>query len=1311
MSILQANGAGLGGAGDPGGALGSFYSTTIDQSLRFNDNDSAYLNRTFASAGNQQIWTWSGWVKRGNLASGSAGRNTIFSGSGTQIFGFMNPTTNATADNFGCYLTDSEDDRFMTNRVFRDVNSWYHLVVTFNSTASSNDDRFRLWVNGVQETSWSRFDTITQNRTTGINAAAVHAIGVQANASSQFFDGYMAEVNFIDGTALDATSFGETKNGVWVPKAYSGSYGTNGFYLSFADSAAIGDDLSGNTNDFTATNLAASDVVSDSPTNNFATWNVLQPTGAAQGVMTLSEGNMKATGGSSIYRQVMGNMSVLSGKWYTEFYITDAGYPSWQVGWTKATRYEAFTGAGNQSTDLANFGYFTGSSVYISTFGQASTGTTYAYSGLWSGARAPTTGDVIGCAADFDNGKLWWSINGEWINIGAGAGDPANGTNPSATYTASDYADDFKLPHYLNYNGSAVLNSGQDSTFAGNTTAGGNADGNGYGDFAYAPPSGFLALCSANLPDPAIGPQLASGKQSDDYFETILYTGTGAVQHVGSGGAQHPIDVTTISNSIRFNDAATHFSNTFGSGDSTTTFTISLWFKRSGLSANMVMIGAESSSGRDDFLRFESSNRLAFYRDEGTDYVSPSRLFTDTSRWYHVVVAVDQTQTTTSDKVKIYIDGVQETDFTVAGYPASAYGGFGNAKKLTIGSRPSQISTESFDGYLAEINYIDGSQLGPENFGQTGSNGYWIPKAISGLTYGTSGFRIDGTNTVSSGTTISSFDDQANSNNFDESVTGVDTTDVMGDSPTQNFNTFDPNNCYSSGSRLSEGNLKYTHDSVNGHHTTTLSFNSSGNWYWEVGLTNSTSAWMGIVDANQSCTGSGSINGYFWYPANGYISTNPYGTTSAWSTTALAGDIIGFQINNGVMTIYKNGVSLGNPFTIPTNGYYRPFIMSPGAASGTTTFNFGADDSFAGSETPSSGAQAADANGYGSFYYTPPTGALAIVDDNIPVEGLTGPDFIWWKNRTDAASHMLGDSVRGAGKVLSSNNTAAELDSTSTYFSSFDYDGFTVGNANVTNGAGDAMVAWTWKAGGKANTFNIDGTGYASIAASPISDGSIALTGLSSNTTSGFSIVGYTGTGSNGTIAHGLTSAPEMFICRNRTNARDWLVYHKDIGYTKDIFLNLTNAERSNDVYQQQAPDNSLIYLETQDRINESGSNHIMWCFHSVDGFSKVGSYVGNGSTDGTFVYTGFKPAFVLTKESSSTSGWNLRDNKRSPENVVNEALQADTTGAELTSGYDVDFLSNGFKLRTSLSDSNTSGQTYIYLAFAEQPFKYANAR
>ena len=244
------------------------------------------------------------------------------------------------------------------------------------------------------------------------------------------------------------------------------------------------------------------------------------------------------------------------------------------------------------------------------------------------------------------------------------------------------------------------------------------------------------------------------------------------------------------------------------------------------------------------------------------------------------------------------------------------------------------------------------------------------------------------------------------------------------------------------------------------------------------------------------------------------------------------------------------------------------------------------------------------------------------------------------------------------------------------------------------NGSSNTYVGWNWKAGG----------------AAVLNEAGSIDSQVSANTDAGFSILSYTGTGSDLTVGHGLSSAPEMFICKNRAASHNWYVYHKEIGYTGDIFLDLTNAGRTLDIYQSQAPSDSLIYLHGQARVNQSSGNHIMYCFHSVEAYSKVGVYVGNGNANGVFVWTGFRPAWIMQKKSSGTGHWHIWDNTRNPSNEVTRYLSADETANEYTDGG-IDILSNGFKARKSGTGLNANAATYIYLAFAEQPFKFANAR
>ena len=305
------------------------------------------------------------------------------------------------------------------------------------------------------------------------------------------------------------------------------------------------------------------------------------------------------------------------------------------------------------------------------------------------------------------------------------------------------------------------------------------------------------------------------------------------------------------------------------------------------------------------------------------------------------------------------------------------------------------------------------------------------------------------------------------------------------------------------------------------------------------------------------------------------------------------------------------------------------------------------------------------------------------------------PDLFWSKKRGAVQSHYLADSVRGTTYAISSNTTAASYtDSETDDLASFDTNGFTFsGIGDTYNGTyqSDSYVAWSWSAAGNSGSAN--------------TDGSISST-VSANTTSGFSIVSFTGTGANATVGHGLGAVPKMIILKSRSNAYNWGVYHASIGATKYLRLNSTNAEATSSAYfQDTAPTSTLITLGSDLNINDSG-NMIAYCFADKQGYSKFGSYTGNGNADGTFVYTGFKPAFVLIKNSSNAGlMWNIRDNKRDTFNPNNTVLYPNSNEAENAHGAnDVDWLSNGFKMRTTNGHTNDSGNTYIYMAFAEEP-------
>jgi len=559
-------------------------------------------------------------------------------------------------------------------------------------------------------------------------------------------------------------------------------------------------------------------------------------------------------------------------------------------------------------------------------------------------------------------------------------------------------------------------------------------------------------------------------------------------------------------------------------------------------------------------------------------------------------------------------------------------------------------------------------------------------------------------------------DHSGNSNDF--LAKSLDSNSKTLDSPTNNFATWNPLNLQVVAATLSEGNLKaVTPASGNGLTMGTIAA-SSGSWYWEVLAQSAPSdtVSIGIKDVTDYNFGwLGSQSGDYSYRNNGQKANN--NTSVSYGATYTSGDIIGIKLDltAGTITFYKNNVSQGVAYSGLTSEYVAAMSDLTGG-SGTFVVNFGQDSSFAGNKTAQSNT---DDNGYGDFYYSPPTGFLALCTANLPeptvvpsehfntvlytgnatAKSITGvgfqPDFLWNKTRSAHQNHFVYDVIRGVNKELRTNNNTAE--GTNDGVTSFDSDGFSVGSSNDCNESGQTYVEWCWKANGSGSSNT---------------DGSITST-VSANTDAGFSIVSYTATGtSSASVGHGLSKAPEMIIQKSRTTTNYWATYVPTINGTGSVKFNGTDAAHIGVWYwNNQNTTNSVFYVNNN-HTNISGDD-IAYCFHSVEGYSKVGSYTGNGSTDGTFVYTGFRPAYVMVKRTDAAGhDWQLYDVKRDPYNGMNHTLRANTsTPEQVNSSYPFDFTSNGFKLRVTWGDLNTSGGNYIFIAFAENPFKYTNAR
>ena len=554
--------------------------------------------------------------------------------------------------------------------------------------------------------------------------------------------------------------------------------------------------------------------------------------------------------------------------------------------------------------------------------------------------------------------------------------------------------------------------------------------------------------------------------------------------------------------------------------------------------------------------------------------------------------------------------------------------------------------------------------------------------------------------------------------------------DQVVDSPTNNFATWNPLQYgWNYTPVYTEGNTKisFTNAGAYGHGYGTIGGLKSGKWYWET-LVNAQGTDTRIGIAGQVTGSDGEADVWRQYIDNlndGNGKNKNGGFDNSYGSSFTSGDIIGLavDIDNGTIAFYKNNSSQGTAYTdilsaMPDDGWMP---HSSGYNTSTITTNFGQDSSFAGAKT-AQGNQ--DGNDIGDFYYTPPTGFLALCTSNLPepavkpaenfntviytgnatARSITGvgfqPDWVWIKNRAATENHTIYDVLRGAEIRLASDANDGEDDRGSYGLTAFGADGFTIGTGGELNGNNQAIVAWNWKAGGSGSANN-DGDNNATVSA---------------NTDAKFSIVSYTGSGGEPkTVAHGLGASPEMVIIKKRNNAASWVVWHKDLADNYAFEgLDTTGAAVSGGSPISKYVDavsSTLVTLGDASENNNSGDTFIMYCWASVDGYSKIGTYTGNGNANGTFVYTGFRPAWVMWKKSNSSGTmWQIMDTARDTFNVMHKYLQANTTQAEAEYDF-VDYTSNGFKHRHTSGHANGSGDTYIYLAFAETPFKHSNAR
>ena len=785
------------------------------------------------------------------------------------------------------------------------------------------------------------------------------------------------------------------------------------------------------------------------------------------------------------------------------------------------------------------------------------------------------------------------------------------------------------------------------------------------------------------------------------------------------------------------------------SGGNKRTFTISVWFKKCYTVGNIgddtyAIIttgggGSGSYAGRFGFTSY-ASDRLQFdvNNPAPTSHAKAEsiRQVRDNA-WYHAVFTFDSTQATESDRMKMYINGELETLHSDTVYPSQNYEVyFNNDVVHRIGATTSYSSGADlghFNGYLAEFHFIDGTTYDASYFGYTEQQtGIWRPKRVTGLTYGTTGFYLDFKDNTS--TTTIGYDKSGNANHF--SPHDVQVSDSVPDSPTNDF-------CMMSGlnknSGLSHGNLQFYkwNDSSAALVTCQASMDipNTGKWVWEHRWTGYTyTRYWGMTRRMRAQGAYLDSSAYVYYDMyngetksglNGSVVTTLTGGQTSYGDNTTRFWMMACDMDDMKARFYYNN-TLISTIAIPElpddgKGNYVWTWTSTNGGSGSSLddrFNFGQDSTYFGA---ASLQNKTDASGLGQFYTTVPDGHNCLCTKNLPartdvivepqkhfdtllytgngstltVSGLKfQPDFVWIKVRSHSGdNHHLYDSVRGAAKTIFANTDDDEQTSDTDRLSSFTSNGFTLGSNYRVNGDGRTFVAWCWKAGG---------------AAVSNSDGAITSS-VSVNREAGFSIVSYSGNGnSTATIGHGLGKAPKWIMtkCRTSDSQADWVLWHVGLSDNKNVFLNQTNAEVTPSYGHITDPTSTLINVtkSSGNQTNVSGQTYISYCWTDVPGYSKFGVHTGNGDDDGTNVVTGFKPAWLLIKNiSSASTDWILKDTKIATSNVMEKALKANTTDAEASSLSSVDFLSNGFKIRNNGSFTNQSGDTYIYMAFADQ--------
>ena len=1238
----------LAGAAGSGGDAGY----KIERSLRFNDDDSSHLNRTPSSAGNRKTWTWSAWVKRSELGR----RQYLFTSGLTTGSGESSYMRIAFENTDKLWIGSWNYNFRYPEMLFRDTSAWYHIVLKFDSTASTEADRCIIYVNGVEQ-STTGDPNIQQNADYAVNSTELHHIGL-GNSSANYFSGYLADVNLIDGQALDPTYFGEfdADTGVWNPIKYSGTYGTNGFHLDFSDNssnAALGTDSSGNSNTWTVNNLQVSGISYGTTSNSSQ---------SAANTYLVSDHRWSANANFPGHQAFNGNTNITGSIGQVVFHA-EGGYSKPVVS--------------NAAGGVEAMGNGGGITMAINGGTQVAVG-----NGSWTKISGTFDGTLDSLNVyDNINGFSYFKgirINGVEIAVRLKTDNPENIDSLIDTPT--------------NYEADSGNNGGNYATWNRLLISTQNNLSNGNLDLAHAASQGWTGNNQGSYHQMVVGTiGMTTGKW---YWEITLGTMTDACIGLMGSANGHNYYVGYSANG-----------KTEGWG-----------WASNGINYNtngLTVAGSPAAFAAGDTLGF------AYDADNGYLYCHKNGTYQNSG------------------------DPAAGTGYQVSGYTGTQY--FAASKLgsnsqvnlvLNAGQRPfaytpptgfKSVCTQNLDDPLIADGSTAFDTVLYTGDGQTTQTvslpfdpGFLWQKKRSGVS---SHYLFDAIRGFSNSKALGSHTSDAegvNSAYYSLSVSGSNLT--LGDVGAGN--EWNVNN---------QTHVIWTWDG--GDLATNSAYDQSQVWsnFWSAtnngieAANPATQAHDGILtglgmrlNASSSCT---------WAPTGGYSYTgnfliycckdNDY-TGVSW-TCVHAGGTTDFtsSVAAGTTQTAVNLTSLGvqSPITsisFTSNNNSNPRVSGM-SANGKILIDAGVipvgslnssayDQSQQWSNYLSaSGGSGFANNGNGAF-----SGTRNFIDYTYVNGATSGTNYTMTFTPPSAISFTSSLRVQvepSHGKVSIDGGTTY-VNGGSTGLVTFNGPGsFTSITVADTRNQWSGEFAWV----------EVDGKLLVNSNATPPNVPSIAST-VRANPTAGFSIVTYSQGAAGSVVGHGLNKNPEMIIAKKRNGSdQPWVVYHSALGKGGVLQLHATDAVNTtySTYWGNSEPDSNVfgLYTASAPWANNSG-NMAAYCFAPVEGYSAFGSYTGNGSTDGTFVYTGFRPKWILLKSKDGTSNWAIQDTSRSPYNVQDIHVTANLTNSEYNGTLvHLDTLSNGFKLRTTFSEYNGSGQNFIYAAFAENPFKTARAR